>query len=81
MKDLAINGNGHKTRKLIELENALIESQKKISALETTNEALRKRIAELEANQNTMHKSILDLTQDVAKIKTKLRIKETVKID
>jgi hypothetical protein len=32
MKDLLINGNGIKAKKLIELENALLESQRKLSA-------------------------------------------------
>lgn len=43
MKDLLINGtNGLKTKKLIELENALLDSQKRLTAIETTNEVLRK---------------------------------------
>jgi hypothetical protein len=58
MKDIAINGNGQKTRKLIELEMALVESQKKLTALETTNEALRNKLAELE--DNTLKRFIMN---------------------
>lgn len=81
MKDIAINGNGKNIKKLEELTNALIESQKRISALETTNEALRQKLGELETDRNTMHKSILDLTEDMATVKNKLKIKERVKVD
>ena len=47
MPSLLINGNG-KTKKLMEIENALIDSQRKITSLETTNEALRNRMEKLE---------------------------------
>ncbi len=36
MKDIVINGNGVKVKRLIELENALGDSQKRLSAVETT---------------------------------------------
>jgi len=81
MKDIAINGNGKNVKKLEELTNALVESQKRISALETTNQTLRQKLGELETDRNTMHKSILDLTEDMATVKNKLKIKERVKVD
>jgi hypothetical protein len=53
MKDIVINGgNGLKAKKLIELEEALLESQRRVTALETTNEVLRRRVDELENSQN-----------------------------
>jgi hypothetical protein len=58
MPSLLINGNGVKAKKLMELENALLESQRKISALETTNEVLRKRTDEVETDNKEL-KSVL----------------------
>jgi hypothetical protein len=63
------------------LETALIEGQRKITALETTNQVLRQRLDEMENTQKTMHKTITNLDQDIAEIKAKLNIKEKVKID
>lgn len=45
MKDLVINGNGLKVKKLVELENALVDSQKRLTNVETTNEVLRKELS------------------------------------
>ena len=47
MKDIAINGNGVKVKKLIELENALVDSQKRLSAVETTNDVLRNELTKM----------------------------------
>jgi predicted nuclease with TOPRIM domain len=44
MKDLVINGNGIKIKKLTELENALLDSQKRLTSVETTNDVLRKEL-------------------------------------
>ena len=44
MKDLVINGNGVKVKKLVELENAVLDSQKRLTSVETTNEVLRKEL-------------------------------------
>lgn len=44
MKDIVINGNGVKVKKLVELENALLDSQKRLTNVETTNEVLRKEL-------------------------------------
>jgi hypothetical protein len=74
MKDLLINGNGIKAKKLIELENALVESQRKITALETTNEVLRKRLDELENGQKTMSETVGNLNERMSYIETKLEI-------
>jgi hypothetical protein len=45
MKDITINGNGIKVKKLIELETALLDSQKRLTNLEVTNEVLRKELS------------------------------------
>jgi hypothetical protein len=68
MKDLLINGNGIKAKKLIELENALIDSQRKITNLETQNEALRNHMEKLEQrlieNNLSINKQIANLQED-----------------
>jgi len=76
MPSLLINGNGIKAKKLIELENALLESQRKISALETTNDVLRKRLDELENGQNTTKEMIGNLTDGLSYIEKKTKIKK-----
>jgi hypothetical protein len=43
MKDIALNGNSVRGEKLIELEDALLDSQKRITNLEVTNEVLRRK--------------------------------------
>jgi len=63
MPSLLINGNGMKARKLIELENALLESQRKMTAVETTNEVLRKRIEQLENGSKTMSETIGNINE------------------
>ena len=45
IKGITINGNGVKVKKLIELENALMDSQKRLTNVETTNEVLRKELS------------------------------------
>jgi DNA repair exonuclease SbcCD ATPase subunit len=42
--DDTINDNGLKFKKLVELENALVDLQKRLTSLEVTNEALRKEL-------------------------------------
>jgi hypothetical protein len=76
MPNLLINGNGVKAKKLIELENALLESQRKITALETTNEVLRKRVDELENGQNTAKEMIGSLSERITYIEKKTKIKK-----
>lgn len=63
MPNLLINGNGVKARKLIELEQALLESQRKLTAVETTNEVLRKRIEQLENGSKTMSETIGNINE------------------
>jgi hypothetical protein len=60
---------------------ALIESPKKITTLETTNEPLRERVAELEFTQKTQHKAMMNMDEDLAEIKAKLGIKEKFRPD
>ncbi len=50
MKDISINGNGNgiKAKRLIEIENSLVESQKRLTAVETTNDVLRMKLQELD---------------------------------
>lgn len=68
MKDLLINGNGFKAKKLIELESALIDSQRKITNLETQNEALRNHMEKLEQrlieNNLSINKQIANMQED-----------------
>jgi hypothetical protein len=67
MKDLLINGNG-KTKKLIEIEDALVDSQRKITNLETQNEALRNHMEKLEQrlieNNLSINKQIANVQED-----------------
>lgn len=58
MKDLLINGNGIKAKKIIELETALVDSQRRLTSLETTNETLRNRMERLEQRLTENHLSI-----------------------
>jgi hypothetical protein len=44
MKDLVINDNSVRGKKLTELENALLDSQKRLTNIETTNEVLGKEL-------------------------------------
>lgn len=66
------NGNH---AKIESLENALLESQKRQTALETTNETLRKKLAELESEKNTMRKEIDSHDIDILEIQKRLKIK------
>ena len=52
MKDLVINGNGLKVKKLVELENALVDSQKRLTNLEVTNDVLRKELSNVSGLKN-----------------------------
>jgi hypothetical protein len=75
MKDIIINGgNGLKARKLIELEEALLESQRKLTAVETTNEVLRRRIGQLESSQTMTQEMIGNLTDRLSYIEKKTKI-------
>jgi hypothetical protein len=47
MKDISVNGNGVKAKKLVELEAALIDSQKQQYTLNTTVEVMRKELMRL----------------------------------
>jgi hypothetical protein len=49
MKDITINGswNGAKNKKIVELEQAIVESQNRLTAVEITNEVLRKELDNL----------------------------------
>ncbi len=63
IKDISINGNsnGLKAKRLIELENALLESQKRLSSLETTNEVLRKELSTVEEDLGKVYGQIANL--------------------
>jgi len=58
MKDISINGNGLKSKKFSELENALLDSQKRITSLETTNYVLRKTIDENKQENEDLKKRV-----------------------
>jgi integrase len=47
MKDIVINGNGIKVKKLVELESALVDSQRRLTSLETTNDVLRRELSSI----------------------------------
>ena len=68
MPSMLINGNGVKAKKLMELENALIESQKRVTTLETTNEVLRKKIEQLETDMKETQTDLTDLAQRLAQL-------------
>jgi hypothetical protein len=86
MKDLLINGNGVKAKKIMELENALIEGQRRITAFETTNETLRNRMERLEQrlieNNLSINKQLANIEQeqrnqsiDILQLQDKAKIK------
>jgi hypothetical protein len=82
MKDILINGNGMKVKKLIELENALLDSQKRLTNVETTNEVLRKELGkvankneELEGKVSSQQKQIDDINVYLQK-QEQIRIKK-----
>jgi predicted nucleic acid-binding Zn-ribbon protein len=86
MKDLLINGNGVKAKKLIELENALVDSQRRIKSLETTNETLREKMQRLEQrlteNNLSIDKKLAFLDSRLTTIEETERKKpEKVKVD
>lgn len=81
MPSLLINGNGLKAKKLIELETALKSVENENATLKTRVDQLQKTIVELESTSKSMHKTITNLDEDVAEIKTRLGIKEKVRID
>jgi hypothetical protein len=66
----AKNGNG-KVSKLEEI----------VFALEKENATLKARIEQLQSHFETMNKTIMNLNEDIAEIKTKLNIKEKVRLD
>jgi hypothetical protein len=59
MKDITINGNGIKVKKLMELENALLESQKRLTNIEVTNEVLRKELNNVNVEQQKDKQELL----------------------
>ena len=74
MKDITINGNGIKVKKLMELENALMDSQKRLTNVETTNEVLRKELSsntqQIKEMYAFVHKNLdplLDVIDEISK--------------
>ena len=70
MKDLLINGNG-KTKKLIELENALIESQRRLTSVETANETLQNRMEKYETTLTSLGVDVNTIKKFAANIEQK----------
>jgi hypothetical protein len=64
MPSMLINGNGIKAKKLMELENALLDSQKRLTSLETTNEVLRKNQVEEERKITTLDSDNTNIKKD-----------------
>ncbi len=58
MKDTLINGNGVKTKKLIEIEQALVESQKQHATLSTTVDFFRKELFRVTSKVELLDKYI-----------------------
>jgi hypothetical protein len=71
MPSILINGNGAKTRKLIELEQALLESQRKLTVVETTNELLRNRMEKLETTLAGLGVEVNSIKKSVANVEQK----------
>ena len=83
MKDLLINGNGLKTKKLIELENALVDSQTRLTNVETTNEVLRKQVEkvtskneELEGKLNNVQEQLDNVTAFIRNLRMRAKQKK-----
>lgn len=65
-------------KRIEDLTNALFESQKKLTSIETTNEVLRGKIAELESAQNTTKEIVTDLTERLAYVEKKTKIRKPI---
>jgi hypothetical protein len=61
MKDMVINGNGIKVKKLVELESALLDSQKRLTNIEVTNEVLRKELNKVNSDLETVTNALKGL--------------------
>jgi uncharacterized coiled-coil protein SlyX len=75
MKDISVTTNGFKTKKIEQLESALVDAQKTIANQQTTINTLTARIQQLESGQNTMQKEIANHDLDILEIQKKVGIK------
>jgi hypothetical protein len=80
MKDLLINGNGIKAKKLMELENALIDSQKRLTNVETTNEVVRKELGRTTSKNEELEGKISSQQKQIDDIISSLQIQNQIKI-
>lgn len=80
MKDLLINGNGLKTKKLIELENALVDSQKRLTNVETTNEVLRKEVGKVASKNEELGGKVSSLQKQIDDIASSLQKQNQIRI-
>ncbi len=58
MKDTVINGNGDQDQETVELESALLDSQRRLTNIETTNEILRKELTRVNEKFDFLDKII-----------------------
>ncbi|MGA2310463.1 MAG: hypothetical protein ABSG57_13070 [Candidatus Bathyarchaeia archaeon] len=86
-KEFALNGDvsgkakREQSEKIESLELALLESQKRVTALETTNETLRTRITQLESGQNSMGRMMVDFKERIEWLENKAKKKAKVQWD
>jgi predicted nucleic acid-binding Zn-ribbon protein len=71
MPSMLINGNGVKAKKLMELENALVESQKRLTALETTNEVLRKKMEDQDCKMTELGDNLSGIGEAITELQHK----------
>jgi hypothetical protein len=81
MKDLLINGNGIKAKKLMELENALLDSQKRLTNVETANEVVRKELDRTTTKNEELEGKISSQQKQIDDIISSLQIQNQIKIE
>ncbi len=74
-----VTSNGKSAQKISELDDALIESQKRLTAVETANESLRVRITSAETELTETKAKLADTEMELVEIKTRLRAVESSK--
>jgi hypothetical protein len=80
MKDLLINGNGIKAKKLMELENALVDSQKRLTSVETINEVVRKELGRLTSKNEELRGKVSSQQKQIDDIASSLQMQNLIKI-
>jgi len=65
-----VTGNGKSAQKISDLDNAVVESQKEISALKTINESLTARLAKAETDNEGLTTKLAETNDEVGMIKS-----------